>query len=140
MNRRLLTCGLALTAACSSMQHVPVEYINEVKPVIVELANSYGVVTTVLNPTTSGDTVYGTGMGSKPVAVPLRQVESISTQRFSSGRTVALLAGATSVAALVAYAVFTGADNDEDWVCDFGVDAREMNGGAPLCGPRNPQP
>ena len=72
MNRSLLTCGLVLTAACSSMQRVPVDYINVEKPQVVHLANSHGVVTTVMNPTTSGDTVYGTAMGSKPIAVPLR--------------------------------------------------------------------
>ena len=136
LTRVVVALALVGGAACSSMQHVPVEYINEVKPVVVELANSYGVVTTVLNPTTRGDTVYGTGMSSKPVAVPLRQVESISTQRFSSGRTVALLAGATSVAALVAYAVFTTADNDEDWYCDWGNNPGETFG--PICGPRRP--
>ena len=140
LTRLTATLTLALTVACSSMQRVPVDYINVEKPQVVHLANSHGVVTTVLNPTTSGDTVYGTAMGSKPIAVPLRQVESISTVRHSTGRTVALVAGATSITALVAYAVFTTADNDEDWYCDFGVDAREMNGGAPLCGPRNPQP
>ena len=139
MNRSLLTCGLVLAAAaCSSLQHVPLDYINTEKPEVVHLANSYGVVTTVLNPTTSGDTVYGTAMGSKHMAVPLKQVESISTLRFSTGRTVALVTGATAITAVVAYAMFTKDDNDEDWYCDWGADAREMNGGSPLCGPRRP--
>ena len=136
MNRRLLPCGLVLAAACSSMQRVPVDYINVERPGVVHLTNSYGVVTTLLNPSTSGDTVYGTATDSKPVAVSLRQVESISTVRHSTGRTVALVAGATSITALVAYAVFSTADNDEDWYCDWGNNPGETFG--PICGPRRP--
>ncbi len=139
MNRRLLPCGLVLVAACSSMQRVSVDYINEEKPALVHLANSYGIVTTIQYPTLSGDTVYGTAMGeSKAVAVPLRQVESISTVRFSTGRTVALVTGAAGVTVLAVYAISTNADNDEDWYCDWGVRALELNGGSPICGPRQP--
>ena len=136
LTRSLAMLALGGAAACTSLQHVPVDYINTEKPEVVHLANSHGVVTTVLNPTTSGDTVYGTAMGSKPVAVSLRQVESISTVRHSTGRTVALVAGATSITALVAYAVFSTADNDEDWYCDWGNNPGEMSG--PICGPRRP--
>lgn len=139
----LARCGalaaLLMAAGCSSMQRVPVAYINEAKPEIVHLANSYGVVTSVQNPRLSGDTVYGILFGQgTAAAVPLGQVESISTIRFSTGRTVALVTGATGVTALAAYAMFGTADNDEDWYCDWGVRALEMNGGSPICGPRQP--
>ena len=139
VGRRGALVALMLAAGCSSMQRVPVDYINEEKPALVHLANSYGIVTTLQNPTLSGDTLHGVALGeTKSVAVPLGQVESISTVRFSAGRTVALVTGATGVTALVIYALSTTAANDEDWYCDWGVWALELNGGSPICGPRQP--
>jgi hypothetical protein len=136
LTRSLALLALGGAAACTSMQHVPVTYINEEKPAIVHLANSYGVVTTLQYPTLSGDTVYGEATGQdRSVAVPLHQVESISTMRYSSGRTVALVAGATSVTALMAYALFGSSSGDENWECDWGL-KDPLNGNGPTCGPK----
>ena len=137
LTRSLAILALGAAASCTSMQHVPAAYINEEKPAVVHLTNSYGIVTTLQYPTLSGDTLHGVAMGQDgAVAVPLDQVESISTVRHSTGRTVALVAGATSITALVAYAVFTTADNHEDWYCDWGNNPGETFG--PICGPRRP--
>jgi hypothetical protein len=140
LTRPVALGALVVLGACSSMQRVPVNYINDQKPEVVHLANSYGIVTTLQNPTLHGDTVYGVLLGeNKSVGVPLGQVESISTVRSSTGRTVALVAGATGVTALIAYAMFTNADNDEDWYCDWGNNPGAVNeGSSPMCGPRRP--
>lgn len=136
LTRSLAMLALGSAAACSSMQHVPADYINEVKPAVVYLANSYGVVTTLQYPTLSGDTVYGEATGQDgSVAVPLDQVESISTVRYSSGRTVALVAGAASMTALMAYALFGSSSGDENWECDWGL-KDPLNGNGPTCGPK----
>ncbi len=140
MSRGGLAALVLVASACSSMQRVSVDYISVEKPAVVHLANSYGIVTTLQHPTLSGDTVYGVPVGKETsVGVPLGQIESISTVRFSTGRTVALVAGATGVTALMAYAMFTNADNDEDWYCDWGNNPGAMNeGSSPMCGPRRP--
>ena len=127
---------LAFTVGCSSMQRVPVAYISDEKPAVVHLANSYGVVTTLQHPTLSGDTVLGIEIGQNAsVAVPLRQVESISTVRFSTGRTVALVTGAAGVTALAAYALFGSSGGTDDWYCDYGVKDENTHVG-PQCGPK----
>ena len=118
------------------MQRVPVGYINEEKPTVVHLANSYGIVTTLQHPTLSGDTVLGIEIGQNAtVAVPLEQVESISTVRFSTGRTVALVTGAAGVTALAAYAIFGSSSGNDDWYCDYGVKDENTHVG-PQCGPK----
>jgi hypothetical protein len=138
MSRRGALIALALTAGCSSLQRVPLDYINEGKPDLIYVANSYGVVTTVQSPTLSGDTVYGVVSGqNRSVAVPLRQVESIKTMKFSTGRTVALVGAAAAATALVVYGISNGG-SDTSWYCDWSDFALERNGGMPICGPRQP--
>lgn len=136
IGHRSALIALALTAGCSSMQRVPSDYINEGKPAVVHLSNRYGIVTTVHHPTLSGDTVYGAATsGNQAVAVPLGQVDRISTVKFSTGRTVALVTAATGVVALVAFTI-AGGGTDTGWYCDWSDWALERNGGMPLCGPR----
>ena len=136
LTRSFAILALGAAAACTSMQHVPVTYINDVKPAVVHLANGYGIVTTLQYPTLSGDTVYGEATGKDgSVAVPLDQVETISTMRYSSGRTVALVAGAAGVTALMAYAAFGSSSGNENWECDWGL-KDPLNGNGPTCGPK----
>ena len=136
LGRRGAFVAVLLAAGCSSMQRVSVDYINVEKPAVVHLANSYGIVTTLQHPTLNGDTVRGVAVGhTESVAVPLGQVESISTVRFSTGRTVALVAGATGVTALMAYAMFGSSSGDENWYCDYGVKDENTHVG-PQCGPK----
>ena len=139
MNRRLLMCGLVLAAACSSMQRVPVAFIADEKPAEIRLANSYGIVTTVHNPRLSGDTIYGKALGQdEPVAIPLRQIEGISTRRFDKGRTTALVVGSVAVMGLSVWAMFGGSSGDTEVTCDYSTRALESNGGAPVCTQRQP--
>ena len=136
LTRVCVALALVGGAACSSMQHVPAEYINSVKPEVVHLSNSHGVVTTLQHPTLSGDTVHGTSWeDGSGAAVPLDSVESISTVRFSSGRTVAFVAGATGVTALMVYALFGSSNGNENWECDWGL-KDPLNGNGPTCGPK----
>jgi hypothetical protein len=138
LTRPVALGALVVLGACSSMQRVPVNYINDQKPEVVHLANSYGIVTTLEHPTLSGDTVRGVAWGQNDsVAVPLEQVESISTVRFSTGRTVALVTGATGVTALMVWAMFgQSSGSNENWECDWGL-KDPLNGNGPTCGPKS---
>ena len=133
MRRLVAIVSLALTVGCSSVQRVPVNYIEVEQPAEVRLVNSYGIVTTIYNPRVSGDTVYGKALGKGEVAVPLRQVEGISTRKFDSARTVMLVGGGIAVTALGAWAMFGGSSGDTKIECDYTTRALEQNGGAPIC-------
>lgn len=132
MRRLVAVLTLALTVGCSSVQRVPVAYISDEKPPVVHLADSYGIVTTVGNPRLSGDTVYGDVVGRGRSAIPLRQIEGISTRRFDTARTVLLVAGGVGVTALGAWAMF-GGSSGTTVQCDYTTRALEANGGAPIC-------
>ncbi len=126
--------SLAVLVGCSSMQRVPVDFITEEKPAEVRLANSYGIVTTLHNPRLSGDTIYGNALGKDaPVAIPLRQIEGISTRRFDKGRTTALVVGSVAVMSLSAWAMFGASSGDIEVTCDYSTRSLESNGGAPVC-------
>ena len=132
--RRLIATGtLAVTVGCSSVQRVPLDYIAVEQPAEIRLVNSYGMVTTIYNPRLSGDTVYGKAAGKGEVAVPLRQVEGISTRKFDSARTVMLVGGGIAVTALGVWALFGGSSGDTKIECDYTTRALEQNGGAPIC-------
>jgi hypothetical protein len=125
---------IAFVAGCSSIQRVPVAYIADEQPSVVYLINSYGIVTSVQYPRLSGDTVYGSALGQdRKVAVPLTQVEGISTMKFDRARTVVLVAGGVGVVALGAWAMFGGSSGDHNITCDYTTRALEQNGGAPIC-------
>ena len=132
--RRLIAIGtLAVTVGCSSVQRVPLDYIAVEQPAEIRLVNSYGMVTTIYNPRVSGDTVYGKAIGKGEVAVPLQQIEGISTYKFDKGRTVLLVGGGIAVTALGAWALFGGSSGDTKIECDYTTRALEQNGGAPIC-------
>ena len=133
MRRLVPIVTLALTVGCSSVQRVPLDYIAIEQPAEVRIVNSYGIVTTIYSPRVSGDTVYGKAIGKGEVAVPLRQVEGISTRKFDSARTVLLVGGGIAVTALGAWAMFGGSSGDTKVECDYTTRALEQNGGAPIC-------
>ena len=133
MRRLIAIVTLALPVGCSSTQRVPVSFINEYKPEVVHLANSYGIVTTVQSPRLSGDTVYGTKLGEdREVAVPLRQVEGVSARRFDKARTAVVVLGGVGIVGLSAWAMFGGSSGDVEVNCDYTTRALEQTG-APVC-------
>ncbi len=131
--------ALTLTAACSSLQAVSLEFINEVKPRYVTISDGYSL-TEIANPRVDGDSMLGmTITGDRPVAIPLREVERISTVRFSSGRTVALIGGVAAFGALATYAMLAKGNGDVSTTCDIGspidVHEREQCGFTLTVGP-----
>lgn len=110
------------------MQAVPVDFISQVHPPAVELYNGRGVVVTVANPRLAGDTVVGTGIGGE-VAIPLNEVQRISTVRFSSARTAVLISGLVSAGAIVAYVALSNAKGREGVICEEDNQSQEN----PLC-------
>ena len=119
MNRAAAAAILALTGGCSSLQPVSVGYINETRPAVVHLSDGFGVITTIVNPRVSGDTVVGTTLaGAQPVAVPLREVQRVTTVRRSGGRTALLIAGVAGAGALATYAVLANG-RGSDFACDY---------------------
>ena len=120
------------------MQPVPVNFIPDTRPAVVYLWDDNGVPQAVANPRLSGDTVHGTVLGgSQPVAVPLSEVQRVSTIRVNRSRTVFLIGGLTVMSALVTYAVIAQVSGDDSGFCDY--DVQPMGGGASECGyPSNP--
>ena len=133
MSPRAAVALLALAAlGCQSLQPVPLRYITETKPAVVYVADGFGVVTTVANPRLSGDTVVGTVPGgNRPVALPLREVQRVSTVRLNRGRTAMLIAGVVAAGAFTAYAVLSDAGERSDFTCDYN---KPTFGGVPQCG------
>ena len=110
---------LVLATACQSMQAVPVGYISETSPAVVYVSDGFGVITPIVNPRVSGDTVVGTTLGgAQPVAVPLREVQRVTTMRRSGGRTALLIAGVAGAGALATYAVLANG-RASDFACDY---------------------
>ena len=116
VKRPVAIVTLALTAACSSIQAVPVEFISEYKPQTVDLYIGYGRHVAVDNPQVVGDSVVGTD-GSKTVVVPLGTVEQISTRRFSSPRTVMLVGSLAILGALGAYMMLNDDTGEAEDLC-----------------------
>jgi len=117
MTRLLATFALALTAACSSIQAVPVEFISEMKPTTVDLYTGYGRHVELTNPQLVGDTVVGTSSELKTVSVPLEHVEQISARRFSGARTAMLVGSLTVLAALGTYMVLNDDTGEAEDLC-----------------------
>ena len=109
---------LPFAAGCSSLQPVPVGFISETKPQLIYLSDAYGAVQGVANPRLSGDTVLGTSVGQNvDVAVPLTDVERITTMRPNRGRTALLVAGLTVAGALAAYGFFSTSGGQSTTIC-----------------------
>ena len=120
---------LLLAGACRSIQSVPIDFIPDSKPPVVYLSDQYGLTRAVANPRISGDTVVGTILGgSKPVAVPLSQVERVAALRPNRAHTVLLVGGITAIAGLMTYTVLTKALGDGSQFCDY--DRQPVNGDA----------
>lgn len=137
--RRVVAVALfALVGACRSMQRVPVDFIPETHPAVVYLSDGYGLTQAVANPRLSGDTVHGTTVGgNQPVAVPLSQVQRMTTVRVNRARTAFLVGGLTAVGALMTYAMLANGRGDSSGFCDY--DRQPMGPGATECAyPSNP--
>ncbi len=116
--RRPIACAtLLVTAACSSIQAVPIEFISEMKPATVDLYTGYGRHVEVTNPQLVGDTVVGTSGGQQTVSVPLDHVQQISARRFSGARTAMLVGSLTVLAALGAYMVLNDDKGEAEDLC-----------------------
>ena len=105
VTRRVAAVAVLLTAACSSIQAVPLEFISETKPTTVDVYTGYGRHVAVDNPQLVGDSVVGTDGSRNQVAVPVEHIEQISARRFSSSRTVMLVGSLAVLAALSTYMV-----------------------------------
>ena len=102
------------------MQAVPVDFIPQAKPALIELQGQYGRRVSVTNPRLSGDTIYGTAVGgNRQVAVALHEVGVISTRRFSRGRTALLIGSAATMGAALAYVLIRGGAGPAKIECEF---------------------
>ena len=119
VTRQATTLGLALTAACSSIQPVPLEFISESRPATVDLYTGYGRHVAIDDPRVVGDSVVGTGSKLEYVAVPLSKVERISAKRFSGARTFLLVGGVAVMGALATYALIAEGEGDAYMGCEF---------------------
>lgn len=118
MTARSVPVLLVCAAACSSMQAVSLEFVNEVKPRYVTISDGYSL-TEIANPRVDGDSMLGMSItGDRPVAIPLREVERISTVRFSTGRTAALISGVAVFGALATYAMLAKGNGPVVTACD----------------------
>ena len=117
VTRLLATSALAVGAACSSIQNVPVDFISTYKPPTVDLYTGYGRHVAVDNPQVVGDSIVGTDGSLKPVAVPIERVEQISARRFSSARTVMLVGSLTALAALGTYMMLSDDKGEAEDLC-----------------------
>ena len=118
---RLVAFGvLSLLAACKSMQPVPLAFISQTNPAVVYLADGSGAIQAVANPRLGGDSVFGTVLGSsQEIAVPLREVQRVSTVRVNRGRTAMLIGGLTVAGGLMAYTLLSTAGGETAFYCDY---------------------
>lgn len=117
---------LATLWACQSMQPVPVRFIPETNPPVVYLSDGNGVVQAIANPRLSGDTVLGTTVrGNEDIAVPLREVQRVSTVRLHRGRTAMLVTGLALGGGLMSYVLLSNANGKSTWYCDWSEPKRD---------------
>jgi hypothetical protein len=104
---------------------------------VVHVTQRSGAVVAIVNPRVSEDSVYGMLRGeNRRVAVQLSEISSIATSRLNGKRTVMLVGAVTVVSGLAFVSFVNGASGRHNWECDYSNPALEINGGAPLCGPR----
>jgi hypothetical protein len=116
------------------MQSVPLRFIPEANPPVVYIADAYGVVQSVAHPRLSGDTVHGTSVGdNQPVAVPLNEVQRLSTVRLNRGRTALLVGGLSAAAGLMVYTVLAHTGKEIAFFCDYNNPNPNTSPDAPQC-------
>ena len=102
------------------MQAVPVDFIAQAKPAVIEVKGQYGVRVAVAHPRVSGDTVYGTQAGGNTdVALPLREIERITTKRFSGARTAMLIGGGAALVGMATFFVLSSGNSKPELNCEF---------------------
>lgn len=127
------------TTGCASIQPLwqPERFITDKSPGVVYVTSGANLVTAVVDPRVSGDTLYGVSQGSqRPIAISLDHV-GVSARRLHAGRTALLVVTITGFTGLAAAVAFSDNHEDNSWTCNYTTDAIEQNGGAPLCGPRS---
>jgi hypothetical protein len=103
------------------MQAVPLEFIAQARPAVVEVRGAYGARVIVANPRVTDDTIRGTTPGGfTQVAVPLREVGSISTKRFSKSRTLLLVGGGAALTAIATFFIIKTGNSPPELDC--GID------------------
>lgn len=108
------------------MQAVPVAFISETNPPLVYLSDGNGVTQAIANPRLTGDTVVGTTVGSNlDVAVPLREVQRVSTVRVNRGRTAMLISGLVAAGGVVSYVLLNNANGKSTFYCDWSEPKRD---------------
>lgn len=104
--------GLLLIAGCKTWrveQVAPAQFVQQERPNVVRVDRASDSSQVVLyQPTVIGDTLRGlpTELAIRPVMVPLRDIRTISTKRFSLGKT--LLLGVAVSGGVVLYELLQG--------------------------------
>jgi hypothetical protein len=128
---RAMVAALAVaTAACSSVQPIrePVQFIAASSPSLVYVTHRNRSVLAIANPRVSGDTLHGTWAGeTRPVALPLSQVQSVEALQRDRKRTAFLVAGLGIFTGVAVYAFLQNDAGREPWECDW-------NSALPRCG------
>ena len=112
--------------ACSSMQSVPVEFIPEAKPTYVQLAGQHGLRVALEHPRVSGDTIYGLAGGATEAAIPLRDIGSITTKRFSSARTALLIGSGVVLAGAATFFIALQGNSEPEYTCGIQLPMDEV--------------
>ena len=102
MSRQLLWFPLVLSVALSGCKtwHVetgvtPAEFVQKERPERIQIRRSDKTTLELYSPSVVGDSLKGmpTELAIKPVLVPLSEVASVATRRFSMGKTTLLVVG-----------------------------------------------
>lgn len=103
------------------MQSVPIEFIPEAKPTVVQLTGQHGLQVALENPRLSGDTIYGIAGGTTEKAYPLRQIGSITTKRFSRARTALLIGSGVALTGIATFFLAISGKSESQYTC--GIDS-----------------
>jgi hypothetical protein len=114
--------ALVLAAAgCSTLQPVrePAQFIPAMHPKVVFVTYKNRSIIEVAQPRMSGDTIHGTLQGhSTPIAVPLRQIQSIAALQHNKKRTIIMIAGLSVLTAATIYGI-AGSWSGKAQECDY---------------------
>lgn len=94
-----LLVATSLLAGCKTWRvetgATPEEYVRRERPEQVRVRRTDNTTLVLFNPIISGDSIRGapTELAIRPVSVPLSEVSTVSTRRFSLGRTVLMVVG-----------------------------------------------
>ena len=104
MLNRVAVAGLFLAVpACTTIREVPhAQFIPQRKPDVVWVTTTSNATVVVAQPQIHGDTLRGTWAGTqKPVAIPLKRIQSVQAKTPARARTVLVFATVGLVAGVV---------------------------------------